>query len=453
MLGDFRRVLLRLAGPALAFLLLWSLTGRPVLHPSGRDPRLNGRLGPYSTVRCTGTEDPRHRRCHFRNVCVNRTSGRIKFYRVPSHADVPLVDSDFSTGLPKPLAYLRAQIPANFSIAVDVTYEHLPSADFEEMEEDVALIYEPFWPANFGHALGDDFFPFWRLIRRFKLLGSPRGYRLLLTGIHWYCNGTRDERYDAEFYEGCLRLRLLSSLFSAKLDTLRRPISAGLTCMRNLVVGTEAYGMRNDDDGLFEEFVDQVLVAAGYPRLPTLSSLRVGILHKRGRRTITNILELHRLLQARLTVPVDLIPDPGSLSLPEQCQLMRRYAVVITVSGSMSFACTFLPRGAAFIHIDYWDVNTGRSESLEGGIWQHFSTLMDMRYHVRKEEITPNVELSTADRARESARERTDLGPRSEWELWRNYGDVTIDGDRMWAAVRACMDHVALSWGAALREG
>ena len=217
--------------------------------------------------------------------------------------------------------------------------------------------------------------------------------------------------------------------------------------MRHLVVGTEAYGMGNDEDGLMEDFVDYLLDMSAHPRLPKLDHLRVGILHKKGRRTVKNIESVHEYLTSRLKVPVDLIPDPGTLPLIDQMKLMRKYALVVTPPGSISFACMFLPRGAAFVHIDYWDIETGRSETMEGKYWGHLSNLVDVRYHVDKTEITPNITLSLTDRIRENSREQTDLGERSEWDLWRNYGDVLIDNERMWTAVRTGLWQVATNWG------
>lgn len=183
----------RLTSPILFLSILWLLVHRYALNSTILREE-SERLGPFSSVRCTSTDNPRHRRCHFRNVCINRTSGRVFYYRPQHHMRVPLVDVSFSTGLPQPLVFIRAGIPANFSIAVDVVYSRLPERDYDELNEDVAIIYEPFWPANFGHAIGDDFFPFWRLLRRFRLLGRNNGYRMFLTGVHWFCNGTRDER-------------------------------------------------------------------------------------------------------------------------------------------------------------------------------------------------------------------------------------------------------------------
>lgn len=190
---ESRRSLLRLLQPAAILWLIWLILDRTRL-PHGHFAAEDDALGRFSTIRCTATENPRHRRCHFRNVCLNRTSGRVSFYRPLEHSQVPLVDTSFSTGMPKPFLFIRAQIPANFSFAVDVTYSPLPESEYEEMREHVGIIYEPFWPANFGHALGDDIFPFWRLLRRFKLLDARNGYRLFITGIHWYCNGTRNEQ-------------------------------------------------------------------------------------------------------------------------------------------------------------------------------------------------------------------------------------------------------------------
>lgn len=204
--------------------------------------------------------------------------------------------------------------------------------------------------------------------------------------------------------------------------------------------------MRDDGEGVFEQFLDQLMAISGYPRTDRLDHLRVGILHKNGRRSISNVRQIQGYLADRLNIPVDLINDPGTLSLPEQMKLMSNYGLIITPSGSMSFVCTFLPRGAAFVHIDFWDLLQSRSETMEGIIWRHFSNLVDVRYHVQKNEVIPNATLSRLDRIRENSREKKDLGDRSEFELWRNYGDIVVDAERMWTAVRTGLQQVASNW-------
>ncbi|KAI9029226.1 hypothetical protein DFJ74DRAFT_657539 [Hyaloraphidium curvatum] len=237
-----------------------------------------------------------------------------------------------------------------------------PPADAPWLAADNAALIGTYWPHNWGHHLGDELFPAFRLLRRFGMLappGSPATADPLLI-VHPNCTlGGAGPPIGCKVQAANTR-QLLT----------RRPlltsgsVPEGFFCARNLALGGSHYGIKHAGDGDWVYFGAHLLARAGRDPSARPRSQRILLLEKKGKRAVANVRALAAHLARTFGVPTDVL-NPSDLKFPAQMDAMARTTVLITPCGGIAFSSLFLPPGAAMVYVCYHEPATGRAGSIE----------------------------------------------------------------------------------------
>lgn len=318
----------------------------------------------YSSHICTGNEktDPGQDlvRCHFRNVCLSleeevgtdydfnrfdkhnrmrkKSSVTLKYYRPAVARKAPLYwMSDFP--LEKGASWVK--IGRDSSLTPDIIYHSIPPETMWSPTKTTVLT-EAFWPENVGHALGDDFFPIYRLAKSFGKFEKDLGVI-----FHPSCL----ER--GAFEKGCDHHQQMSELLLERpWESVSSPLfRSGQICFENLLVGTRRLGMSHASEGVWEPFIGQIKENLNLDpnRLPRKQ--KIHLFYKIGRRRILNYPEIKQHLEKRFNVEVEII-NPADFTLEEQVRIFQDTTIVITPCGGISFSSVFLPKGASAIFLE-----------------------------------------------------------------------------------------------------
>lgn len=462
----FKRPVTRFAVVGLIVVAIWSM------HSSGESssrqlfsnkvgtykrksvaPKPRSHRGPvYSSHNCIGLhqDGPEldNNRCHFKNVCLElldfpvrsnaaedptyvysdegqpRQSMRMTYHRPPQARNAPLYWSDnFHPKRP------WVRVARESYLTPELEFSPIPD-DALWAPAEHAILQEAFWPENFGHSMGDDFLPAYRLAKAFGAWDRS-DTQLIMHPPCWYRDGAD---------RGCanhnnLAPLLLDRPYETYNSTLFTSAAGRPVCFKNVYAGTKALGMALSSENMWPQFVDELRVGAGLvpSHLPTRQ--RITIFLKHGRRTILNYDELEAHLRERFQVEVDML-NPAKLSLPEQLKYMQDTTVVVSPCGGVSFSSNFLPRGSSAIFVDYWDTKWNQSISMERFIYTSNNDMTPLYYP-----------LELKDTQLDKSAIPQWAHPEDEWSAYRNWANTTINLERMERYVLAGLLNAEVSNG------
>lgn len=198
---------------------------------------------------------------------------------------------------------------------------------------------------NYGHALGDDFLPVYRLAQSFGLWDRKE------LGVIFYPDCSKR----GGFERGCVNHRRMSELLLDRpIETASSPIwpaDGSPLCFEKLLVGTRMLGMGHPSEGSWTGFIGEIKTHLGIDPDHKPVRQKITIFDKRGRRTILNPTELKERLEERFQVQVDII-NPAAFSLEEQAGMFEDTTVLVSPCGGVSFSSVFLPKGASTIFLE-----------------------------------------------------------------------------------------------------
>jgi len=383
----------------------------------------------YSQFRCIHLEGQRS--CLFHDVCLMNTpttsnnfyDWNIQYFENPSILPEPLLDGK---GIWTKFSHTFVGIRKNFGeeeskwLPITVVRGTIPK-NSSWFPAPVSTIFRPFYPDNFGHALGDDVFPIFVDFSDFNILNLLEKTQPIMVGaakskcsskelqanklcdIHRTCG-----------VEGYVHLNEMFAELTPNYPLTTIPTSP--ICFRKLIVGNRGnFGSRGPDWWRFITFLENNIEKT--LRLPTPTTSRVAVMVKTGRRAPLNLTETVEFLKTTFpSIPIDFISSIGSLSFRQQITLAHNYTVLITPSGGISFFNSFLPVGASIIFIDFWDFVEKRMGQMEEHLWAHDYRHRTFHYQMNESEVViPNNAPSAV----------------TEWSKYRNYGRVVLNPYRM----------------------
>ena len=463
-----------------------------------------------SSFRCLHEESLERRSCAFRNLCYDPADETFVFYVPPDEllprvlvrrtalglpvngpspspwSSPPRSSSSTAAGegyehvaaFPSPFLVLRTELSPNAPPMRDMFTPTVRRATIPATavwDDAPAVVYmASFWPENFGHALGDDVMAAYQLASRLGVLTPDVS---VLFAKNRGCRNTG--MTDAERERGCQHhAELFAMLTSAPIRQVGAdPLFAAarprakhastpvateasppppVVCMDTLVAGALSLGMRRDHpasewDGFIRYLLRNQTGDDG-AALATLApdAQRIVILDKQGgRRRPTNTVALAAFLRSLFAVPVDIL-QVARLPLAEQIRRLRTYSVLVTPCGGLSFASAFMAPGASAVYIGYWDPVANASEHMELYIWNQALAVRSFYYNVHQNETTIRVVAPAEGTPRPWARAGHAPTAMPIWEQYRNYGDVTIDLQRMGRVVYDALRsaELAFHWNA-----
>lgn len=206
-------------------------------------------------------------------------------------------------------------------------------------------------PHNYGHAVGDDLYPSFRLLRQFDLVRSDNHYV-----YHQSC----EERGG---WIGCRNAeelhRAVTSKPYQKLGGELFPDLETTTCFADVVMGTSQLSMRHVDERAWPEMVDH-MKRITLPKRKKVQKHKVVVIEKHGRRTWLNYPEVREHIEAKYGVET-LLLNPADYTVAEQLALFDETTVLVTPPGGVSFSSPFLRKSAVAIYVEWWSEEHGRS--------------------------------------------------------------------------------------------
>ncbi|POY75532.1 hypothetical protein BMF94_1435 [Rhodotorula taiwanensis] len=338
---------------------------RPAMASKSEPPRRRAiGDGVYSSNNCIGKAhfgpELDATRCHFQNVCIElqkpvrpqqwdyakdwkpEQSVNMTYYRPATARDTPHY-SDRKHEITKPWVRLHTD---NYLIP-HVVYEPLP-ADSVWSPAEHAILQESFWPENFGHSMGDDFFSAFHLAQSFGIWDRS-DIQMIMHPACWD-RGYKERgcAHHAEFAP-----YILDRPFETFNSTLFASQAGGRVCFRNLYTGMRRFGTGFPSENILPPFVGELRDTAGLERSPRPRRQRITVFLKHGRRVFLNNEALVEHLRRRFDVEVDLM-DPAELSISEQLAYLQDTTVLVSPCGGLSYGGLFLPKGSSMVVADYW---------------------------------------------------------------------------------------------------
>jgi len=408
-----------------------------------RDPQRHPQRALTSHYRCFMEEDS-ERTCMFDNMCYDPSINNFVFFydprtQLPPRVLVPVrssVKTD-SGASDDEYVIVNRHVPAFPPDFVRLTSDTsttvigyrsralrpvvrastipLSEQQVSWLDADVAALVSLHVPQNFGHSLGDDVFAVYSMARAFgvltddiQVLVHPDGACDRLDNIVQSCDHTEKLfgllaprrgsplvlGRDAPFKmsgNGTSSFLASEPADNDRAAATQRP--QPLVCVKRLLAGSPRMGMRFDLQGLglWDEFIDFILRdinrAPGIPAGPT--DQRILVFHKgEGQRRAINEAEMATYLRETFEIPVDVV-DIATLTLEDQVQLVRKYSVVVTPCGGISFSTPFLGPGASAVYMGFWDTKQNASVQMERYIWQRQFHVNHFYYNVLADETAP----------------------------------------------------------------
>lgn len=378
-----------------------------------------------SSHECVGEQlGAAHTRCMFRDVCVDGNGTLLYFLGDSTADDRPKPRSLFLDG--KGSHRLKMKFIKRAPPVEDEKTRWYPG---------LTAFWTPFHLYNFGHALDDDFFSVFRLLRTFRAQWDPKVAFVVVGGYTQRCSpeNVRSGKLDGQTKQRCQHLFELGALLGTgawTVNHLPREYNSGseekpLFCSRRLAAGLHGLTMWTDTEGLHDEFAEAALCrAAVNPQSPLPNPPKVAIFRKHGRRTLLNPEELAETMRTRLNIQADVI-DIANYDLREQMALVQGYSIVVTPPGGISFTSAFLPPGALTVFIGVWDKARNRSFELDGPVFSTRLRVRAIHYPIDERELRLNRTVDGVD----------------EGLLYRNFADTSVDVDKFARFMRTLMDN------------
>ncbi|GAA5879965.1 hypothetical protein JCM8547_008602 [Rhodosporidiobolus lusitaniae] len=385
-------------------------------------------------------EQVRQRSCHFKNVCVRLVPIGAKQYDTDLNATIELTYYKSPMLLGGPQVWSTSQ-PADAPWLMSDRNHYLSKKDvYEPMPTNVQFVKTPsvlmgsFWPHNFGHALGDDMFPAFRLLRNFGLVRKDNYYI-----FHQSCQqrggdvGCKNAMSIAETLTSRPYQQAGGELF---------PDADTTTCFADVVMGPSELTMRQKDERSWPDMVQHMKEQVGLRPNSQLKKHKVVIIEKHGRRTWLNYQAVREHVEQEYGVEAVLV-NPAELSVPEQLALFEETTVLITPPGGISFSSTFLHKDSVAIYVEWWSESHGRSFPMDQEVYTWNADVHPLFYPLSRSDLT-------LDR---SALDGPTLANNSDDQLWQGWANVTINLPRLDLYLRTAFAHSSLGLGIKLPQG
>ena len=384
---------------------------------------------------------------HFRNVCLENKTEFVFFENIDGSQNDPYLqdakENEWLADIRPVFHNIWEFSRKNFGIRV--RRGRIPSdVVWSPVKHHVLL--SATWPSNIGHALFDDIFSTYRLLRRFDVT---------------QCNTTKDDiivLYDSgcSYWggmrlgeKGCRFLQRLVAIVSNRLDVNRLShISffnkyakqSPLICMRNLYVGSAADGMGfkavvewDTRPSELLDFKSEMLHAFHVDHIFPTEQL-ILFCEKRGRRAPANWEKIVQRTKKEFPKIQVMSVDLSELTVREQLKLIRLATVAISPIGGGSLLLAGQSPFTTRILISCWNVLTKSLDKPDENLWKYDKDVKTLYYPIRKEDIAfPEQHTSY----------------RADQEFWkfRNHGIAVMEFKRILPLIELSINRAADAYG------
>ena len=366
----------------------------------------------YSTMRCRRGADeysPSHTSvCEFNNVCWDHQQHSFIFFQPPAAPEARLATLRGTVTLREALQdknnyfvnLRRVEAKNNVPLPLQIVAKHFPANTMEYDGAPVHVLFQSYWPENFGHAILDDVMPVYAMMKIFNRFS--RGVQVMtlaeMTGIlgQWSRESgvahTRSRKFLTQFVSLISNRTIIEMSRTEKFSHSR---IGQYVCFRHLLVGGGYLGLTYDRGFVISEFVAYMLESAKEKSLEVKRAIeapieqqQIVVIKKVGRRSVLNIEDIHQRLVLAYPNANVLLLDPSRIPLNEQIAIAQRTTVVFTPCGGISYFALFLRAQASAVISGYWNPGTKRSHNMEFMTWQYFDRITTLYYDVQQPEIT-----------------------------------------------------------------
>jgi hypothetical protein len=346
--------------------------------------------------------------CLFKNVCFQQNGQLLYFHQ----QHFPLFTSRrFRTGdkvhetFPDPLLFTTPEDKKRFKglfgyqmqsqFKPDVVRRSLNVTNYF-LETDVVVLFDSFWPENFGHAMGDDFFRVWKMLRRFGFdnVDDVLIANLLVPCNYWkLSNSSRACLFHDELARSFSQHRIIRSVSELMQDH-------DLVCAKFVVAGSGNLGMMDLTPNFEDMFFLAKRLKQGFNIIdvnPTRHKIvfmnKTAGEHPRSIRNGQHILDyLKRYLQHDI-VELDVLNS----TIQDQISLVNDATVLITPDGGISYTSLFLPLGASVLHIGIYDNRKNESELIEHLMFDNLPQHKHFFYPLQSGEVCGRMDVNSQE--------------------------------------------------------
>lgn len=293
-----------------------------------------------------------------------------------------------------------------------------------------ALVFAPFWPENWGHAVFDDLYSIWCALRLFDL--KSKQVSIFYTTFPF--SNESFVRRAKEVY------RAFATRLGMQTPTALQGTSSpsDYICFADLVAGTGALSMREYPHRL-QDFSRSIRIKSRQ-RYGTLKSNRVHITfldkkdgrHRRRIRNLPSI--LHAVTAEFQSAHVDVLDSAeiSGLHLVERLGVLHKIDILVAAGGAASLNAAFMRPGTVLIILDVYEPSSNSSVTLEPYIWNAITDVRTFFFKVTDKDMVISAESS----------ERPKSDPLYTDFLYRDFADYELSTSRLLAAVRAAFMHL-----------
>lgn len=382
--------------------------------------------------------------CRFRNVCL--TSGRfhdkreIQYFLPKSlngeHANLQNIYdlAEEKVLLPlRPFAMTeRTQgmnEPHNF-LAVKAT--GIQNVRKVRWVETTSVLFSPFWPENWGHAVFDDLYSIWCSLQIFGIRSNAA--KIFHSGFPF----TKIEQQirSNKIYEQFSRRAGMNTPLN--LHDLTSSKSSSM-CFRDLLAGTGAFSMREHPHQL-QEFA-RLLRSTDSKMVDVTHRVNIVFLDKtdgKHKRHIYNIQDvIDRTSEVFPTAHVNKLDSSqlATLSLRSRLRTMSRIDILVTPPGAASLNAAFMRPGTVLIVLDVFEPSSNSSVSLEPYIWNAMTDVTTLFFKVTKQDVVVTDDTT----------ERPKSDPRYNDFLFRDFAGYHLPINRLQEALQTAVNYFKIS--------
>ena len=386
--------------------------------------------------------------CRFKNVCVKVGSFHDKRELVyflphisPTNDDFPLVANISGFLDESTLLALRPFALTDRSMGLDETHNFLSVRidrrdQYTNMEwmKRTSVLYSPFWPENWGHAVFDDLYSIWCAMEIFGL--KPGEVNLYHSGF--------------PFDDESLKRRSLKiyQQFSTK-ARMGRPVELrvpaknshnGYVCFRDLLTGTGALSMREYPFRL-QAFTRLIRKRRRTRRPHRNVRPIIAFLQKTDGKHKRNIRNLGEILKAAAEAfPEARVQELYSnklsrLSLESRLSTLSEIDILVTPGGAASFNAAFMQPGTVLVVLEVFRPSSNSSIALEPYIWDALTDVRTFYFEVSAQNMIVTAEST----------ERPKSDPLYTDFLFRDFAEYDLPINRILQTIRSAMRHVKVS--------
>lgn len=412
--------------------------------------RPSSSLEMHSTHKCYATraESPV---CFFKNVCVT-TAGyhtiRELSYFLPvsikpqSKSDLarynlsgfldssvhltlrPSALTERNQGKQEPYHFLKVK-PTSHDSLHDITWLDTP-----------AVLYSPYWPENWGHAVFDDLYSIWCAIHIFGVESKA---------VNIYHSGFPFEEDDmktrSEETYGAFAARIgMSMPQRLQIRNDNSAPSGTVACFKELVVGTGTLSM-SEYPYRIQDFA-RVMRESRRPSFPMIRirrrPARIVFVDKTDGKHKRRIRNLDILLAAaKKTFPSAVIDVLDSkrltcMTLDARLKEMHGIDILVVPSGAASFNALFMRPETALVVLEVYEPSSNSSVALEPYIWNSVTDVRTFFFHVTERNMLVTSESS----------ERPKNDPLYRDFLFRDFADYLLPVEDLMSILKVAWESI-----------